>query len=139
MAGIASPVPEIDALFFRPAKANRPITIVRGVKLKDDDGWLLEDNHGQIHAAGRLEKQLNQNAYIIGVVAQNGSLWGHVLEGLVSMGKISKEHVAEHRRTVGERTAANEKARDLKYVEKMCQEHGWSLNTGAPSQAEETA
>ncbi|MTH61145.1 hypothetical protein [Paracoccus litorisediminis] len=122
-------------MFFRGDRANRAIQIKQVVKLKDEMGWLMEDHKGQIHGAGSIEKRLTANCYIVNVAAEAGSAWGNILEGLVALKKISKEHLEEHRKVMGKHQKDRERRNDLKYAEDLCAKHGWKLDTGAPAPA----
>ena len=129
MASIASMIPEIDAIFIRPDKANRPFTVTKAVRLKGEAGWLMLDDKGMIHAVGRAHERVTSNAYIIGVTAEAGTTWGAVMEGLVALGKITQRQLDEHRRCVKERAIEVRRGDDLRIVRELCERNGWKAPT----------
>lgn len=128
MASIISIVPEIDRMFFQPDKANKPFTVVKCVRLRDNSGWLMLDDKGRVHAVGRAAERVNGNVCYVGVTAEAGSTWGDVFEGLVALGKITKGQLEEHRAWAEQRRASQARQSDLAELKRICERQNWKFN-----------
>ena len=126
MGGIASSVEEIDNAFYKDLPVNRAIKVNRVVKLRDDWGFLIENMDGTLCGVGRASRA-NKKAFILGVEAQEDSMWGALLEGLRALGRISREDINNHRTRMAKYNEIRGRERDAKWIKEICERNGWAV------------
>lgn len=130
MSMLDSPIEEIRKLFFYPPMSGIALTITRAVRLKANKGWLLECQDGRVFVTGEIEKAFHKSGRALDEIAEDGTLWGFVLEGLVELRKIRQEHLDEHRRYMKARVAARDREKDLETARVLAEKHGWAFDMG---------